>query len=115
MKTTHASTLSSAAAKLASLAALLLAFLPGSSSATTINWGTYISPSSYLFDSTGANLNDDYVFELGTFGSFTPTQANMSTWLANWKVFLMCARSIRAVVGTPPLALSPAARQLRKS
>jgi hypothetical protein len=87
MKTTHASTLSSAAAKLASLAALLLAFLPGSSSATTINWGTYISPSSYLFDSTGANLNDDYVFELGTFGSFTPTQANMSTWLANWKVF----------------------------
>jgi|JI6StandDraft_1071083.scaffolds.fasta_scaffold206002_1 hypothetical protein len=87
MKSKHASTLSAVAAKVASLAALVLAFLPGSSSATTINWGTYIGSSSYLFDSTGANLNDDYVFELGTFGSFTPTQANMSTWLANWKVF----------------------------
>lgn len=59
-----------------------------SAQAVTINWGTYISPTSYLFDSTGAELTDDYYFELGTFGSsFVPTEANMSEWASNWKVF----------------------------
>lgn len=58
-----------------------------SAQATTINWGTYISPTSYLFDSAGTNLDDTYVFELGSFGSFVPTAANESSWLANWKPF----------------------------
>ena len=69
-------------------AAVLLSFgWLSSASATTINWGTYISPTSYLFDSTGAKLADNYVFELGSFGSFVPTAANMTDWLANWKPF----------------------------
>lgn len=55
--------------------------------ATTINWGTYISPTSYLFDSSGSNLDDSYTFELGSFGTFVPTEANMNDWLANWKPF----------------------------
>lgn len=70
------------------LATLLVAVgALSSASATTINWGTYISPTSYLFDSSGTNLDDNYVFELGSFGSFVPTAANMTDWLANWKPF----------------------------
>jgi len=64
-----------------------LFFMGGSARAVTINWGTYISPTSYLYDSTGATLSDDFFFELGTFGSFTATEANMSEWLTNWKPF----------------------------
>jgi hypothetical protein len=71
---------------LAGLAAALLA-LASSAQATTINWGTYINPANYLFDSTGANLDDDYFFELGSFGTFIPTSGNMSDWMTNWKPF----------------------------
>lgn len=55
--------------------------------ATTINWGNYLSSTSYLFDSTGSNLDDTYYFELGSFGTFIPNAANMGDWLTNWKVF----------------------------
>lgn len=56
--------------------------------ATTINWGTYFSVSSYLYDSSGTPLTDDFVFELGSFGtSFTPTVSNIGQWQSNWKVF----------------------------
>jgi hypothetical protein len=56
--------------------------------ATTINWGTYFSVSSYLYDSGGASLTDDFIFELGSFGTgFTPTESNMDQWLTNWKIF----------------------------
>lgn len=55
--------------------------------ATTIDWGTYIGSTSYLFDSDGANLDDSFFFELGSFGGFTPTEANMTDWAANWKPF----------------------------
>jgi hypothetical protein len=75
------------ACHVASLTAALFLAFGDSTHATTINWGTYISPSSYLFDSAGTNLDDNYVFELGTFGLFNPTTVNMSDWLANWKVF----------------------------
>ena len=71
--------------KLACLACVGL--VCASAQATTINWGTFISPTSYLFDSAGANLDDSYAFELGSFGSFVPTAANQSSWLANWKAF----------------------------
>jgi hypothetical protein len=68
------------------LAASLLAVAPAK--ATTINWGTYVSfTGSLLYDSSGNNLDDNYFFELGSFGSFTPTSANMADWLANWKPF----------------------------
>ena len=58
-----------------------------SSQATTIDWGTYFSSTTYLFDSTGAPLTSEFVFELGSFGTFVPTAANMSDWQANWKPF----------------------------
>ncbi|MFN0077632.1 MAG: PEP-CTERM sorting domain-containing protein [Prosthecobacter sp.] len=54
-------------------------------SARTINWGSAVSSS--LYDSTGAALDDSYSFELGTFGSFVPTEFNMTDWLTNWKAF----------------------------
>lgn len=62
--------------------ALLLA-LPAA--ARTINWGNSFGDS--LFDSHGSALDDSFVFELGSFGSFTPTENNMEDWLANWKPF----------------------------
>lgn len=71
----------------ACLAACLFCAGSAAVQATTINWGTYLNSTSYLFDSSGLALDDGYVFELGTFGTFIPTEANMSDWLANWKVF----------------------------
>ncbi len=72
-----------------SLAALVAGFLiwSGDAAATTINWGTYLGPTTLLYDSTGAALDDDYFFELGSFGTFIPTEANMTEWLTNWKPF----------------------------
>ena len=80
MKTTHK------ASKVAAVAIACLGLF-STARATTINWGTYISPTSYLFDSHGMELDDNYVFELGSFGSFTPTAANIADWLVNWKPF----------------------------
>jgi PEP-CTERM motif len=71
-----------------SLLAAMVALVPVASQSTTINWGTYIGPTTYLFDSTGTALNDSYYFQLGSFGnSFTPTDANLVNWWANWKPF----------------------------
>ena len=72
-----------------SLATLAASFLlwSGDAAATTINWGTYLGPTTLLYDSTGAALDDDYYFELGSFGTFIPTEANMTEWLTNWKPF----------------------------
>ena len=51
----------------------------------TIAWGSEID--SILLDSSGVAMDASYTFELGTFGGFVPTAANMDQWLANWKVF----------------------------
>lgn len=56
-----------------------------SASAHTINWGNSVGDS--LFDSKGNPLDDSYTFELGSFGSFLPTDQNMDLWQSNWKVF----------------------------
>lgn len=64
-------------------AALLLG--AGSSHARTITWGDAVGDT--LLYSAGGNLGDDVIFELGSFGSFTPTTSNMDQWVANWKVF----------------------------
>lgn len=54
--------------------------------ARTIEWGS--TTSGNLFTSTGSILDSSFSFELGTFGTgFTPTQANMTDWLTNWKPF----------------------------
>lgn len=75
--------------RLATLAAFALAFT-SSVKATTISWGTYfsVSGSGYLYDSAGNHLNDNYVMELGSFGStFIPTLANLNQWKDYWKPF----------------------------
>lgn len=51
----------------------------------TIEWGNAAGDT--LSTSSGTPLDDTFIFELGTFGSFVPTAANMSLWAANWKVF----------------------------
>lgn len=72
---------------LGALAIVLAGLLATPAKATTIDWGTYFGSTSYLFDSNGANLDDTYVFQLGSFGSFVPTAANILNWAANWKPF----------------------------
>jgi hypothetical protein len=62
---------------------IVFIFAMGGASAATINWGSAVSSS--LYDSSGLPLDDGYAFELGTFGSFVPTEDNMYQWLANWK------------------------------
>ena len=59
--------------------------LTASMQARTINWGS--ASFDRLFTSTGAPLDDSFTFELGTFGTFVPTEFNMSQWEANWRVF----------------------------
>lgn len=51
----------------------------------TIDWGSSVF--STLVDSGGSALDNSYIFELGSFGSFTPTGDNLDLWVANWKVF----------------------------
>lgn len=60
-----------------------LALARGDAQAATINWGSAVMSS--LYDSGGALLDDSFVFELGTFGSFLPTEFNMYQWEANWR------------------------------
>jgi hypothetical protein len=52
---------------------------------TTIQWGS--NPGEVLYDSTGAALSASYSFEIGTFGSFVPTEFNMNDWATNWTIF----------------------------
>lgn len=69
------------------LAAIVLAMacLHGGASASTIFWGSEFND--LLFDSNGQALDTTYSFEIGTFGAFVPTYANIDQWAANWKVF----------------------------
>lgn len=70
------------------LLGLLLALLLGGGlplQARTIEWGNAVGDT--VVTSTGIALDDSFVFELGSFGSFTPTESNLELWAANWKVF----------------------------
>lgn len=60
-------------------------WLNASANASTVFWGSNFNDN--LFDSTGAPLDTTYSFEIGSFGSFTPTYQNVDQWVANWKVF----------------------------
>lgn len=51
-----------------------------------VGWGNAPFDSLSLYDSTGALLDDTYIFELGTFGSFVPLISNLDQWQANWKL-----------------------------
>lgn len=68
------------------LTALAMACLHSGASASTIFWGSEYGVD-VLNDSYGNPLDTTYSFEIGTFGSFVPTYANVSEWAANWKVF----------------------------
>jgi hypothetical protein len=72
--------------KLRSLLALGLLCLgcTATTQARTIAWGS--DPNDVMLNSNGAALTDAYSFELGTFGSFVPTAANVDDWASNWKV-----------------------------
>ncbi len=63
----------------------LLALVSTTASATTIYWGN--ANGDTLLTSSGAALDDSFSFELGTFGSFVPSEGNIQQWGANWKVF----------------------------
>jgi hypothetical protein len=68
------------------LLAIALGLLaPSSAQARSINWGSAVFDS--LYYSGGATLDENMIFEVGSFGSFVPTEANMDLWSANWKVF----------------------------
>jgi hypothetical protein len=65
------------------LTSLVLFALPAK--ASTLIWGS--TPGDKLYTSYGAVLDDNFTFELGTFGTFTPTLSNADQWQANWRVF----------------------------
>src|SRR3569623_704057 len=71
--------------KTLALAALLFEAVTGRLHARTITWGDAVGDT--LLYSAGGNLGDDVIFELGSFGSFTPTTSNKDQWAANWKIF----------------------------
>lgn len=52
--------------------------------ASTVFWGSSFNDS--LYDSSGNALDSTYSFEIGTFGSFVPTYANVDQWQSNWHV-----------------------------
>ena len=54
-------------------------------SARTIDWGNAVDD--MLHDSYGLMLDDSFIFELGSFGSFAPTALNIDQWSSNWKAF----------------------------
>ena len=63
--------------------AIALAWTQGTQ-ASTVFWGSNFNDN--LFNSAGVALDGTYSFELGTFGSFTPTYQNVDQWQANWQV-----------------------------
>jgi hypothetical protein len=67
------------------LTILSLVTLLGGAAHATITWSVD-SPGS-MFYSTGAYTDANLTIDLGTFGSFTPTVANMDQWASNWKPF----------------------------
>ena len=64
---------------------LLLSVLALPARASTITWGSAVGD--VLIDSNGLPLDDPFIFELGSFGGFTPTGDNQMDWLINWKPF----------------------------
>ncbi|GEP42211.1 PEP-CTERM sorting domain-containing protein [Brevifollis gellanilyticus] len=71
------------------LAASLLLLQPALG--TSISW--FDGSGDVIVNPTGTALDSSFIFEIGTFGSFVPTDNNLDQWAANWKVF------DRAVIG----------------
>ena len=54
--------------------------------AYTITWGNEVDSVNRAADGSALWNNANYDFELGTFGAFVPTTANVDSWEANWVV-----------------------------
>ena len=67
------------------LVLLVLLGLASKATARTIEWGNAAGDT--VVNSAGVPLDDTFIFELGSFGAFLPTSANLDQWAANWKVF----------------------------
>jgi hypothetical protein len=65
------------------LAASLLLLQPALG--TSISW--FDADGDVIVNPTGTALDSSFIFEIGTFGSFVPTENNLDQWAANWKVF----------------------------
>jgi hypothetical protein len=63
----------------------LLASLAPTAHARVISWGSAVGDAFY--DSLGNDLDNAFRFEVGTFGAFVPTLANLDQWEANWSSF----------------------------
>ncbi len=64
----------------------ILAGLTWQASARTISW--FNAEGDVLVSSGGSStLDASFTFEIGTFGTFIPTDLNLDQWAANWKVF----------------------------
>jgi len=74
---------------------LLLTFttlaLAASARGAGIGWGNSPFDPVPMVDNYGNALDDTYVFELGTFGSFVPTSSNTELWAVNWKLLSVAA------------------------
>ena len=61
-----------------------LCLLVTSAEAITVNWGDTFFGSDIQSD--GTDLDATFTFQIGTFGSFVPIEANAAMWSANWTV-----------------------------
>ncbi len=67
------------------LITLCCLFLAVKAQSQTLNWGS--EDLGIVVDSNGAEVDNTFVFELGAFFNFTPTENNVDDWYANWQVF----------------------------
>ncbi len=68
------------------IVAFTLTLLSWSASARTISW--FNAEGDVLVSSGGnSTLDASFTFEIGSFGTFIPTDLNLDQWAANWKVF----------------------------
>jgi hypothetical protein len=72
--------------KIGHIALLLFSMLVLPASARTISW--FNAEGDVLSNAGGSStLDASFTFEIGTFGTFIPTDLNLDQWAANWKVF----------------------------
>ncbi|WOO40735.1 hypothetical protein [Rubellicoccus peritrichatus] len=73
--------------KLRYICMMLLASCALSAQTTIVNWGTGLVIDEIVqSDGETEATPSDFTFQLGTFGSFVPTENNIEDWAANWKV-----------------------------
>lgn len=87
---------------------LILSFLGGAGGLTaqTLDWGNDVFGD--VVDSTGAALDNSFVFELGAFDAgFEPNESNVTDWIAHWNVFDRAAFNASAGYFTSSVQMLP--------